>query len=106
MLRNPAPAMAKHPRGFNLAPRQVAAPVHGNTPAPIARPSRHTARGKAEGAHHPGPLSAPPTRPRPRRPQRPDLTASDRQTIMVRRAIAAGAGLLILILLVLGVRGC
>jgi hypothetical protein len=32
--------------------------------------------------------------------------AADRQTMMVRRTIAAGAGLLVLILLVLGVRGC
>ena len=31
---------------------------------------------------------------------------TDRQTLMVRRSIAAGAGLLVLILLVLGVRGC
>jgi hypothetical protein len=30
----------------------------------------------------------------------------DRQTLMVRRTIAAGAGLVVLILLVLGVRGC
>jgi hypothetical protein len=32
--------------------------------------------------------------------------AADRQTMMVRRTIAAGAALLVLILLVLGVRGC
>lgn len=32
--------------------------------------------------------------------------ATDRQTLMVRRSLAAGAGLLVLILLVLGVRGC
>ena len=31
---------------------------------------------------------------------------TDRQTLMVRRSIAAGAGLLVLILLVVGVRGC
>lgn len=44
------------------------------------------------------PASRPP-RPRPKR--RPE-----RQQIMLRRALALGAGLLVLILLVLGVRGC
>jgi hypothetical protein len=34
------------------------------------------------------------------------MTATDRQTIMVRRGIAAGAGLLVLILLIFGIRGC
>ncbi len=38
---------------------------------------------------------------RPRRPRRPE-----RQQILLRRALALGVGLLILILLVLGVRGC
>lgn len=38
---------------------------------------------------------------RPRRPRRPE-----RQQIILRRALALGAGLLILILIVLGVRGC
>jgi CARDB len=38
---------------------------------------------------------------RPRRPRRPE-----RQQILLRRALALGAGLLILILIVLGVRGC
>ena len=38
---------------------------------------------------------------RPRPPRRPE-----RQQIMLRRGLALGAGLLILILLVLGVRGC
>jgi CARDB protein len=38
---------------------------------------------------------------RPRRPRRPE-----RQQILIRRGIALGAGLLILVLLVLGVRGC
>jgi len=43
--------------------------------------------------------SRPPRRQRPKR-------RSERQQIMLRRALALGAGLLILILLVLGVRGC
>jgi CARDB protein len=53
-------------------------------------------------------LSFPPEGERPRRPARPRQqgAALDRQTIMVRRAIAAAAGLLVVILLVLGVRGC
>lgn len=38
---------------------------------------------------------------RPRRPRRPE-----RQQILLRRALALGAGLLVLILLVLGVKGC
>ncbi|MEK6278492.1 MAG: CARDB domain-containing protein [Actinomycetota bacterium] len=41
--------------------------------------------------------------PRPRRPRPP---RSARQQFLIRRAIAVGGGLLILILLVLGVRGC
>jgi CARDB protein len=45
------------------------------------------------------PASRPPRRPRPQR--RPE-----RQQILLRRALALGAGLLILILIVLGVRGC
>ncbi|HYP55648.1 MAG TPA: CARDB domain-containing protein [Solirubrobacterales bacterium] len=45
------------------------------------------------------PASRPPRRPRPKR--RPE-----RQQIMLRRGLALGAGLLILILIVLGVRGC
>lgn len=45
------------------------------------------------------PASRPPRRPRPKR--RPE-----RQQILLRRALALGAGLLVLILLVLGVRGC
>jgi hypothetical protein len=43
--------------------------------------------------------SRPPRRPRPKR--RPE-----RQQILLRRALALGAGLLVLILIVLGVRGC
>ncbi len=38
---------------------------------------------------------------RPRRPRRPE-----RQQILLRRALALGAGLLVLILIVLGVKGC
>jgi hypothetical protein len=53
-----------------------------------------------------GILSSSPTGTRPRRPSRLGGAASDRQTIMVRRGIAAGAAVLVLILLVLGVRGC
>ncbi|HEX2096623.1 MAG TPA: CARDB domain-containing protein [Solirubrobacterales bacterium] len=45
------------------------------------------------------PASRPPRRPRPRR--RPE-----RQQILLRRGLALGVGLLILILIVLGVRGC
>lgn len=45
------------------------------------------------------PASRPARRPRP--PRRPE-----RQQILLRRALALGAGLLVLILLVLGVRGC
>lgn len=45
------------------------------------------------------PASRSPRRPRPRR--RPE-----RQQILLRRALALGAGLLVLILLLLGVRGC
>jgi hypothetical protein len=45
------------------------------------------------------PASRPPRRPRPKR--RPE-----RQQILLRRGLALGAGLLILILIVLGVRGC
>src|SRR5439155_3727991 len=42
---------------------------------------------------------------RPRRPP-PRGPSVDRQTLMVRRGLAAGVGLLVVILLVLGVRGC
>ena len=44
------------------------------------------------------------SRPARRRPAMGPGT--DRQTLMVRRSLAAGAGLLVLILLVIGVRGC
>jgi hypothetical protein len=43
--------------------------------------------------------SRPPRRPRPQR-------RTERQQILLRRALALGAGLLVLILIVLGVRGC
>src|SRR3954452_6669721 len=41
-----------------------------------------------------------------RRPGRRSGPATDRQTLMVRRAVAAGAGLLVLLLLIFGVKGC
>src|SRR3954453_16096818 len=41
-----------------------------------------------------------------RRPRRRPGPAVDRQTLMARRGIAAGAGLLVLILLIFGVKGC
>jgi CARDB len=46
----------------------------------------------------------PPRPPRSRRGRRTPRAA--RQQIMLRRAVAAGAGLLVLVLLILGVRGC
>ena len=45
-------------------------------------------------------------RSRPGRPGGGATATSDRQTVVVRRAVAAGAGLLVLVLIVLGVRGC
>ncbi len=48
----------------------------------------------------------PPTRTRPRRPTSAPLGPQDPQQLMVRRAVAAGVGLLVLVLLVIGVRGC
>jgi hypothetical protein len=52
-------------------------------------------------------VSFSPRGPRARRPGAGSAeSTTDRQTILVRRAIAAGGALLILILLVLGVRGC
>lgn len=47
----------------------------------------------------------PPRPPRPRRPP-PRGPSTDAQTLLVRRAIAIGGGLLILLLLYLGIRGC
>src|SRR2546423_15525177 len=41
-----------------------------------------------------------------RRPRRSSGPGVDRQTLMARRGIAAGAGLLVLILLIFGVKGC
>src|SRR4051812_28901305 len=41
-----------------------------------------------------------------RRPRRRPGPATDRQTLMVRRGIGAGAGLLVLILLIFGIKGC
>jgi hypothetical protein len=45
---------------------------------------------------------------RPRRSSRPREAgpATDQQTILIRRGIAVGAGLLILVLLIFGIRGC
>jgi CARDB protein len=43
---------------------------------------------------------------RSRRPRAESASAGERQTILVRRAVAAGAGLLVLILLIVGFRGC
>jgi hypothetical protein len=53
-------------------------------------------------------VSAPPNRPRPRRSRGAASTAgaAERQTILVRRAIAAGAGVLVLILLIVAINGC
>jgi CARDB protein len=53
-------------------------------------------------------MSSPPNRPRPRRAPGSGThgSASERQTILVRRAIAGGAALIALLLLILGVRGC
>lgn len=48
----------------------------------------------------------PPTRTRPRRPASAQLAPTDPQQLLVRRAVAAGVGLLVLVLLVVGVRGC
>jgi hypothetical protein len=47
-----------------------------------------------------------PDEPVGRSSRRPSGGAADRQTMMVRRTIAVGAGLLVLVLLVLFVRGC
>lgn len=47
-----------------------------------------------------------PRQPRPRRPVGGSLAAPDQQTVRTRQAVAAGVGLLVLILLVVGVRGC
>ena len=47
-----------------------------------------------------------PRQPRPRRPMGGSLAAPDQQTVRVRQAVAAGVGLLVIILLVVGVRGC
>mgnify|MGYP000851736624 CR=1 FL=1 len=46
--------------------------------------------------------------PRPRRPSRPPRSGADadQQTLLVRRAVAAGAVLVAIIVLVVGVRGC
>lgn len=48
----------------------------------------------------------PPTRTRPRRPTSAPIGPSDPQQLLVRRAVAAGVGLLVIVLLVVGIRGC
>ncbi len=48
----------------------------------------------------------PPTRTRPRRPTSAPIAPSDPQQLLVRRAVAAGVGLLVIVLLVVGIRGC
>jgi hypothetical protein len=59
-----------------------------------------------------GPLSffdddEPPTRTRPRRPaSAPIGPGADPQQLLVRRVVAAGIGLLVIVLLVLGINGC
>ena len=44
--------------------------------------------------------------PRPRRPGPATVAPGDQQTLLIRRGVAAGVALLIIILLVFGVRGC
>ena len=44
--------------------------------------------------------------PRPRRPAPAASAPSDQQTLLIRRGVAAGVALLVIILLVLGIRGC
>jgi hypothetical protein len=44
--------------------------------------------------------------PRPRRPAAATQPAADQRTVMIRRGVAVGLGLLVLILLVVGIRGC
>jgi hypothetical protein len=52
-------------------------------------------------------VSVPPKGPRPRRSRGAAAAGStDRQTILVRRGIAVGGGLLLLILLIVGINGC
>lgn len=48
----------------------------------------------------------PRTRTRPRRPAADPLAPTDPQQLLVRRAVAAGVGLLVIVLLVVFVRGC
>jgi hypothetical protein len=71
------------------------------------RRSGHTCRPKPPGALALSSLDEREGTPRrsPRRPS-PKGPSVDRQTLMVRRSIAGGAVILVLILLVFGVRGC
>jgi hypothetical protein len=71
-------------------------------PRPAAkaqRPRRQTAPSAGSGA-------APPKRPRPRNPQHAAGADHDEHTVMVRRRIAAGIGVVLLIVIVLLVNGC
>jgi hypothetical protein len=47
-----------------------------------------------------------PRAPRPRRPARASVTAPDQQTLMMRRAVAGGMAIVLLILIVVGIKGC
>ena len=72
-------------------------------PRPAAkaqRPRRQTAPSARSGG-------TPPKRPRPRRPQHArGVDSHDEHTVMVRRRIAAGVGVVLLIVIVLLVNGC
>ena len=97
MLRDARPGSSQTPRtGTSLVSACQASRCRIHRP-----PARHTAPRETA---QPG-CPRPPTRPRRRRAseaRRPG--GSERQTIMVRRGIAAGAGLLVLILLIFGIK--
>jgi hypothetical protein len=64
------------------------------------RPAARVPRARPGGA-------SPPRRPRPRRPQRTEgAGAHDEHTVMVRRRVAAGVGVVLLIVIVLVINGC
>jgi hypothetical protein len=50
-------------------------------------------------------LDEPDTRP-PKRRRRSSAATIDRQTVMVRRTVAVGIGVLLIVLIILGIRGC
>jgi hypothetical protein len=50
-------------------------------------------------------LDEPDTRP-PKRRRRSSTATIDRQTLMVRRTVAVGVGVLLIVLIILGIRGC